>query len=240
MHLRKVERSLLEDVVNYLLSLLSVFQISFHLLGSRELEVLINSRLPRLPLPQHLNSPCRLLTISFSCSKFPKYMQTLMKLLQIVIHIGNGSPRMAPVRRHQTEIRDRTYTSYGKFAIPLNSCRKPHSVCALMHSGHEACQNDIVDTSHLRATPHCNLPILFPRWLVLRIRWEGLPYLVKGFKSLMFLQKSFYPIHQVLQNSRLNIMKKVPSDDERWRDTLQCPQGVWNGFDPLGLQPALH
>jgi hypothetical protein len=92
MHLRKIERSLLEDVVDYLLSLLSVFQISFRLLGSHELEVLINSRLPRLTLPQLLNSPCCLLTISLSCSKFPKHVQTLMKLLQIVIHIANGFP----------------------------------------------------------------------------------------------------------------------------------------------------
>jgi len=167
-------------------------------------------------------------------------MQTLMKLLQIVIHIAICFPRMAPVCLHQTEIRDHTHTSYGKFAILLNSRRKHCIVCALMHSGYEACQSDMVDTSHLRATPHCDLLILFLRCLVPMIWWEGPPYLVKGFQSLMFLQKSFYPIHQVLQNSNSDIMKKVSSDDEWWHYALQCLQSIWNGFDPLGLQPPLH
>ena len=113
MHLGKVERSLVEDVVDYLLSLLSFFQTSFCLLGSRELEVLINTRLPHLTLPQLCNSPCYLLMISLTCSKFPKYVQTLMKLPQIVIHIANGFRCMAPVPCHQTQVYDCMHISYN-------------------------------------------------------------------------------------------------------------------------------
>ena len=87
-NLRKVEGGLLEDVMDCLLSLVSVFRISFCALRGCELEILVNSSLPCLTFPKFLSDLCCFLMISLTCPKFGKNVDRLVELLQIFSHVS--------------------------------------------------------------------------------------------------------------------------------------------------------
>ena len=80
-NLRTVEGGLLENAVECLLSLVSVLRISFCALGGRKVEILVNGSLPSLTFPKFLSDLCCFLTISLTCPKFGKNVDSLVELL---------------------------------------------------------------------------------------------------------------------------------------------------------------